>query len=100
MDFREEGPEVETPTIFISMQEEEEGSGGDGSLLDSSVEGPLPAKEAKSKEAGASSAADEGAESKSESLTPDEPVPGGPQPVSQPEELPEPGAEQEQKAES
>uniref|UniRef100_A0A452HRA9 Symplekin C-terminal domain-containing protein n=1 Tax=Gopherus agassizii TaxID=38772 RepID=A0A452HRA9_9SAUR len=44
MDFREEGPEVETPTIFISMQEEEEGSGGDGSLLDSSVEGPLSAK--------------------------------------------------------
>ncbi|XP_073177491.1 symplekin isoform X2 [Lepidochelys kempii] len=103
MDFREEGPEVETPTIFISMQEEEEGSGGDGSLLDSSVEGPLPAKEAKSKEAGASSAADEGAESKPESLTPDEPAPGGPQPVSQPEELPEPGGggtEQEQKPES
>uniref|UniRef100_K7G930 Uncharacterized protein n=1 Tax=Pelodiscus sinensis TaxID=13735 RepID=K7G930_PELSI len=44
MDFREERPEVETPTIFISVQEEEEGSGGDGSLLDSSAEGPPPAK--------------------------------------------------------
>lgn len=64
---------------------------------------PAPYQEAKSKEAGASSAADEGAESKPESLTPDEPAPGGPQAVSQPEELPEPGgggAEQEQKAES
>ncbi|XP_050784018.1 symplekin isoform X1 [Gopherus flavomarginatus] len=100
MDFREEGPEVETPTIFISMQEEEEGSGGDGSLLDSSVEGPLSAKEAKSKEAGASSTTEGEAESKPESLTLEEPVPGGPQPISQPEELPEPGKEQEQKAES
>lgn len=107
MDFREEGPEVETPTIFISVQEEEEGSGGDGSLLDSSAEGPPPAKEPKSKEAGAGSAADEEAESKPENLPPAEPAPSstqpsGPQPASQPEEQPEAGAgqEQKQKAES
>nr|XP_025043185.1 symplekin [Pelodiscus sinensis] len=107
MDFREERPEVETPTIFISVQEEEEGSGGDGSLLDSSAEGPPPAKEPKSKEAGAGSAADEEAESKPENLPPAEPAPSstqpsGPQPPSQPEEQPEAGAgqEQKQKAES
>lgn len=44
MDFREEVPEAETPTIFISMQEEEESFGGDNSLLDSSLEGPWPSK--------------------------------------------------------
>lgn len=44
MDFREEVPDLETPTIFISMPEEEESFGGDGSLLDSSLDGPWPMK--------------------------------------------------------
>lgn len=44
MDFHEEVPEAETPTIFISMQEEDESLGGENSLLDSSLEGPWPSK--------------------------------------------------------
>ncbi|XP_078216295.1 symplekin isoform X4 [Callithrix jacchus] len=40
MDFREEGPECETPAIFISMDDD---SGlTEAALLDSSLEGPLP----------------------------------------------------------
>uniref|UniRef100_G1QPK8 Symplekin scaffold protein n=1 Tax=Nomascus leucogenys TaxID=61853 RepID=G1QPK8_NOMLE len=40
MDFREEGPECETPGIFISMDDD---SGlTEAALLDSSLEGPLP----------------------------------------------------------
>lgn len=40
MDFREEGPECETPGIFISVDGE---SGlSEAALLDSSLEGPLP----------------------------------------------------------
>lgn len=39
MDFREEGPECETPGIFISMDDD---SGlTEAALLDSSLEGPL-----------------------------------------------------------
>lgn len=39
MDFREEGPECETPAIFISMDDD---SGlTEAALLDSSLEGPL-----------------------------------------------------------
>ncbi|KFO18967.1 Symplekin [Fukomys damarensis] len=40
MDFREEGPECETPAIFISM--DEDSSLTEAALLDSSLEGPLP----------------------------------------------------------
>lgn len=40
MDFREEGPECETPGIFISM--DEDSSLTEAALLDSSLEGPLP----------------------------------------------------------
>uniref|UniRef100_A0A8C9DZV2 Symplekin n=1 Tax=Phocoena sinus TaxID=42100 RepID=A0A8C9DZV2_PHOSS len=40
IDFREEGPECETPAIFISMDDD---SGlTEAALLDSSLEGPLP----------------------------------------------------------
>ncbi|KAB0398555.1 hypothetical protein E2I00_009906, partial [Balaenoptera physalus] len=40
VDFREEGPECETPAIFISMDDD---SGlAEAALLDSSLEGPLP----------------------------------------------------------
>ncbi|XP_012616921.1 symplekin isoform X1 [Microcebus murinus] len=40
MDFREEGPECETPAIFISMDDD---SGlTEAALLDSSLDGPLP----------------------------------------------------------
>ena len=40
IDFREEGPECETPAIFISMDDD---SGlAEAALLDSSLEGPLP----------------------------------------------------------
>ncbi|XP_074872725.1 symplekin [Carettochelys insculpta] len=99
-DLREEGPEVQMPTIFISTPEEEEGSGGDGALLDSSAEGTPAGKEPKSKDAGASSTPNEAAESKSEKPSPAEPAPSGSQPASQPEEQPEPSAEPEQKAES
>uniref|UniRef100_A0A670IL17 Symplekin n=1 Tax=Podarcis muralis TaxID=64176 RepID=A0A670IL17_PODMU len=44
VDLQEEVPEAETPTIFISMQEEDESFGGDSSQLDSSLEGPSPPK--------------------------------------------------------
>uniref|UniRef100_A0A8C5T0R8 Symplekin scaffold protein n=1 Tax=Laticauda laticaudata TaxID=8630 RepID=A0A8C5T0R8_LATLA len=44
VDLPEDVPEAETPTIFISMQEEEESFGGENSLLDSSLEGPWPKK--------------------------------------------------------
>lgn len=44
VDLQEESPEVETPSIFISMQEEEESFGGEGSLLDSTLEGPWSTK--------------------------------------------------------
>lgn len=40
MEYREEGPECETPAIFISMDDD---SGlAETTLLDSSLEGPLP----------------------------------------------------------
>lgn len=40
MEYREEGPECETPAIFISMDDD---SGlAESTLLDSSLEGPLP----------------------------------------------------------
>lgn len=40
IDFREEGPECETPAIFISVDDD---SGlTEAALLDSSLEGPLP----------------------------------------------------------
>uniref|UniRef100_A0A2K6MFS7 Symplekin n=2 Tax=Rhinopithecus bieti TaxID=61621 RepID=A0A2K6MFS7_RHIBE len=46
MDFREEGPECETPGIFISMDDD---SGlTEAALLDSSLEGPLPKETAAS----------------------------------------------------
>uniref|UniRef100_A0A8C6Y859 Symplekin n=1 Tax=Naja naja TaxID=35670 RepID=A0A8C6Y859_NAJNA len=44
VDLPEDVPEAETPTIFISMQEEEESFGGESSLLDSSLEVPWPSK--------------------------------------------------------
>uniref|UniRef100_A0A670ZN37 Symplekin n=1 Tax=Pseudonaja textilis TaxID=8673 RepID=A0A670ZN37_PSETE len=44
VDLPEDVPEAETPTIFISMQEEEESFGGENSLLDFSLEGPWPNK--------------------------------------------------------
>lgn len=46
MDFREEGPECETPGIFISM--DEDSSLTEAALLDSSLEGPLPKEAAAS----------------------------------------------------
>ncbi|KAJ6663539.1 hypothetical protein lerEdw1_009618 [Lerista edwardsae] len=79
MDFREEVPEAETPTIFISMQEEEDESlGGENSLLDSSLEGPWPSKEQQGKE-GISSSLDEASPSKAApaqpaSLSPEDPA--------------------------
>lgn len=40
MEYREDGPECETPAIFISMDDD---SGlAETTLLDSSLEGPLP----------------------------------------------------------
>ncbi|XP_068766208.1 symplekin [Struthio camelus] len=45
-DFRDEGADLEPPPIFISVQEDEESSGGDGSLLDAGLDpSPAPAKE-------------------------------------------------------
>uniref|UniRef100_A0ACB8FSI9 Uncharacterized protein n=1 Tax=Sphaerodactylus townsendi TaxID=933632 RepID=A0ACB8FSI9_9SAUR len=116
VDFREEVPEAETPTIFISMQEEEEEEsfGAESSLLDSSLEGPWPTKELQSKEGRASSSrssssSDEGpaskpAAAKQVALSPEEPAkdtptadPSSPAPE---EEQPKPSVEQEKKAES
>ncbi|XP_066494293.1 symplekin [Tiliqua scincoides] len=109
MDFREEVPEAETPTIFISMQEEDESFGGDNSLLDSSLEGPWPSKEQQSKEGGVTSSPDEGSSSKAApakqpSLSPEEPVKdtqaAEANPPSPAEEQPKPGSEQEKKNDS
>ncbi|XP_060113853.1 symplekin [Heteronotia binoei] len=111
-DFREEVPEVETPTIFISMQEEEESFGADSSLLDSSLEGTWPTKELQSKEGGASSSSssDEGsaakpAPAKQGTPSPEEPAkeaqvadPSSPTPEE--EETAKPTSEEEEKAES
>ncbi|XP_054855907.1 symplekin [Eublepharis macularius] len=110
VDFREEVPEAETPTIFISMPEEEESFGADSSLLDSSLEGPWPAKEQQSKEgASSSSSSDEGsagkpATAKQAAVSPEEPAkdtpaadPSSPAPE---EEQPKPILEQDKKAES
>ncbi|XP_061453032.1 symplekin [Rhineura floridana] len=111
VDLQEEVPEAETPTIFISMQEEDESFGGEGSLLDSSLEGPWPAKELQSKEAAASSSSDEGSSSKPSTakqaaLSPEEPtpdsqaVPAAASSPSPPEEQSKPTGEQEQKMDS
>lgn len=109
MDFREEVPEAETPTIFISMQEEEESFGGDNSLLDSSLEGPWPSKEQQSKDGGSGSNSDEGSSSKAvpakqPSLSPEEPVKdtqaAESTPPSLPEEQPKPSSEEEKKSDS
>ncbi|KAL8219837.1 UNVERIFIED_CONTAM: hypothetical protein K2H54_034687 [Gekko kuhli] len=115
----EDVPEVETPTIFISMQEEEESFGAESSLLDSSLEGPWPAKELQSKEGGASSSSsDEGpaskpAPAKQGTPPPEEPAkeaeaadPSSPTPQEVEEEeekkeqLPKPTVEEEEKVES
>ncbi|XP_029140886.1 symplekin [Protobothrops mucrosquamatus] len=77
-DLPEDVPEAEaeTPTIFISMQEEEESFGGESSLLDSSLEGPWPSKELLSKEGGgSSSSSDEGSSGKTPAPAPSTPVP-------------------------
>uniref|UniRef100_A0A8D0GAE2 Symplekin n=1 Tax=Sphenodon punctatus TaxID=8508 RepID=A0A8D0GAE2_SPHPU len=112
MDFQEEGAEVETPTIFISMQEEEEESfgGSNASLLDSSLEGPSPAKEPPSKEGASRSSSPEEAATPKPAAPKPAPLPkeepsassapeGGLRSASQSEEPPEPSSEQEKKAE-
>ncbi|XP_042294953.1 symplekin [Sceloporus undulatus] len=109
LDLGEEAPEPETPTIFISMQEEDESFGGEGSLLDSSLEGPWPNKELPSKEGGASSSSDEGSSSKPPTANQPSPSAEEPEKESQAaeekspspmEEQPKPSSEQEKKTES
>nr|XP_020642792.1 symplekin [Pogona vitticeps] len=111
LDLHEEVPEVETPTIFISMQEEEESFGGESSLLDSSLEGPWPTKDLPSKEGGTSSSSDEGAPSKPPLTDESAPTPEEPEKESQEveadspapeeeEEEPKPSLEEEEKTES
>ncbi|KAM6427938.1 symplekin [Liasis olivaceus] len=115
VDLPEEVPEAETPTIFISMQEEEESFGGDSSLLDSSLEGPWPNKELLSKEGGASSSSsDEGSSGKAPARaqptpSPEEPAkdgqaaeasPSSPSEEAPPPPPPKPSAEEEEKMES
>ncbi|KAM3829859.1 symplekin isoform 3-T3 [Vipera latastei] len=78
VDLPEDGPEAEaeTPTIFISMQEEEESFGAESSLLDSSLEGHWPSKELLSKEGGgSSSSSDEGSSGKTPAPAPSTPAP-------------------------
>uniref|UniRef100_U3FB21 Symplekin n=1 Tax=Micrurus fulvius TaxID=8637 RepID=U3FB21_MICFL len=116
VDLPEDVPEAETPTIFISMQEEEESFGRESSLLDSSLEGPWPNKELLSKEGGgggSSSSSDEGSSSKAPAPAQPSPVPEEPAKDSQAaeagsgspsEETPaapsKPGPEEEEKMES
>ncbi|XP_062996117.1 symplekin [Elgaria multicarinata webbii] len=97
VDLREDVPEAETPTIFISMQEEDESFGGDSSLLDSSLEEPWPIKELQSKEGPASSSSsDEGSSSKLPAVNQASPSPEEPAKDSQPAEAKSPSPSEEQ----
>uniref|UniRef100_A0A8C6Y9R1 Symplekin C-terminal domain-containing protein n=1 Tax=Naja naja TaxID=35670 RepID=A0A8C6Y9R1_NAJNA len=109
VDLRRACP-AETPTIFISMQEEEESFGGESSLLDSSGS----ALELLSKEgAGSGSSSDEGSSSKAPAPAQPTPVPeepakdsqaaeaGSASPLKEPPAAPsKPGTEEEEKLES
>ncbi|KAJ7303894.1 hypothetical protein JRQ81_011404 [Phrynocephalus forsythii] len=96
VDLPEEGPEGETPTIFISMQEEEESFGAESSLLDSSLEGPWPTKDLPSKKGGASSSSDEGVSSKPPIADESASTPGKPEKENQEAEAHSPRPEEKE----
>uniref|UniRef100_H9G8S2 Symplekin n=1 Tax=Anolis carolinensis TaxID=28377 RepID=H9G8S2_ANOCA len=109
VELHEDVPEVENPTIFISMQEEEESLGGENSLLDSSLEGPWPNKEVPNKEGGTSSSSDEGSSGKPTAANQPSPSPEEPEKETQAaeakspspaEEEPKPSPEKEKAMES